>query len=124
MKLPRRNEFLRVELPSIDVGVPRVPRGDRCHTFAQLRRDDLGDDERLLAAQLVRIAELETEDAEDVTRDVPRRLWVPAVRDLDDHAEAVGKFGMLDGEAEETVGAFLREDEAVTRLQVRRVEAI
>src|SRR4029077_19287305 len=66
----------------------------------------------------------EAEDAEDVAGDVPGRLRVPAVRDLDDYAEAVRKLRMLDREAEEAVSAFLRDHAAVTRLQDRRVEAI
>src|SRR5439155_4786411 len=103
MKLATRNELLRIELPPVDIRIPRVPRHDRVHPLAQLRRDDLGHDERLLPPQLVRVAELEAEHAEDVAGDVPRRLRVPAVRDLHHHAEAVGVFGVLDGEAEEAV---------------------
>src|SRR5437868_5081094 len=62
MKLAMRKELLRLELPPIDVGIPRVPRRDRRHPLTQLGRDHLGDDERLLPAQLVRVAELESED--------------------------------------------------------------
>src|SRR5438067_2138810 len=104
MKLASRNELLRIELPPIHVRIPRVPRHDRVHALAQLRRDDLGDDERFLTPQLVWVAELEAEHAEDVAGDVPRRLRVPAVRDLHHHAEAVGVVGVLDGQAEEAVG--------------------
>src|SRR5450755_4184913 len=108
MKLARRkillsDEFARIELPAIDVGIPRVPRDDRGHAIAQLRRNDFRDDERFLAPELVRVSELESEHAKDVAGDVPGRLRVPAVRDLHNDAEAVGKLGMLDGEAEEAV---------------------
>ena len=75
MRLARRNEILRVELPAIDVRIPRVPRNDRRHPFPQHRRNDLGHDERLLPPQFVRVAELEAEDAEDgEAGDVPRGL--------------------------------------------------
>src|SRR5437762_7336307 len=80
--LPRRaaqDEVGRLELPLVDVRIPRVPRHDRRHPLPQIRWDHLGDDERLLPPQLVRIAELEAEDAEDVAGDVPGGLRVPAV---------------------------------------------
>src|SRR2546423_1771600 len=96
-----QDEFARIELPSIDVRVPRIPRHDGGHPLAQIRRDDLGDDERFLPPELVGIAEFEAEHAEDVARHVPGRLRVPAVRDLHDHAEAVWIFGMFDGQTEE-----------------------
>ena len=88
------------------------------------RRNDLGDDEGFLAAEFVGIAELEAEDAEDVAGDVPGGLRVPAVRDLDDDAEAVGIFGMLDGEAEEAVGAFFGENASVAGFEDGGVEAV
>src|SRR5581483_4506035 len=78
MKLAsRRKEFLRIELPPVDIGVPRVPRRNGLHPRAQIRRNHLRDDERFLAAQLVGIAELESEHTEDVARDVPGGLRVP-----------------------------------------------
>src|ERR1051325_4992760 len=123
-KLARRNESLRIELPAIDVRIPRVPRHDRRHPLPQIRRNHLRDDERFLPPQLVRVAELEAEHAENVAGDVPRGLRVPAVGDLDDHAEAFGIFGMLDRETEETVGAFLGEHAAAARFEDRRVEAV
>src|ERR1051325_6526144 len=120
MKLATRNELLRIELPPVNVRIPRVPRHDRAHALAQLRRNDLGDDERFLPPQLVWVAELEAEDAEDVAGDVPRRLRVPAVRDLHHHAEAVRVLRVLDGEAEETVSAFLGDHAAVAGLEDRQ----
>src|SRR5437762_12449573 len=66
-----RDKLSRIELPPVDVRIPRVPRHDAGHPLAQLGRDDFRDDERLLPPQLVRVAELEAEHAEDVTGDVP-----------------------------------------------------
>src|SRR2546430_8912282 len=107
MKLARRrNEFLLIKLPAIDVRIPRIPRLNGGHAIAKIRRNHFRNDERFLAPQLVRIAEFESEDAEDVTRDIPGCLRIPAVRDLHDHAETLGIFGMLDREPEEAVGAF------------------
>src|SRR5258708_7191667 len=124
MKLPSRKELLRIELPLVDVWIPRVPWHDRGHPFPQPFRNDFGDNKRFLPPQFVGIAELESEHAEDVAGDVPGGLQVPTMRDLDDDAEAVRVFGMLDGEPEEAVGPLFGDNAAVAGLEDRRVEAI
>src|ERR1700680_4216720 len=111
----RRNELLRLELPAVDIRIPRVPRNDRRHALPKIRWNGFRHDERLLPAHLVGIAELETEDAEDVAGDVPGGLRVPAVRDFHDDAESIRIFGMLDGQPQQTIGAFFGQDSAVTR---------
>src|SRR6476619_4634071 len=106
MKLARRKELLRIELPFVDIGIPRIQRHDRGHAPAQIRRNDLRNNERFLTTKLVGIAELESENAEDVAGDVPGRLRVPAVGNFHDNAEAVGILRMLDGQAKQTVRTF------------------
>src|SRR5207237_7846897 len=67
MKLAsRRKKLLGREFPTVDIRIPRIPRHDRRHAIAQIRRDRFRHDERFLSPQLVWIAEFETEDAEDV----------------------------------------------------------
>src|SRR5258707_4784720 len=124
MKLPSRKELLRIELPLVDVWIPRVPWHDRGHPFPQPFRNDFGDNKRFLTPEFVRIAEFESEPAEDVAGDVPSGLRVPAVRDLDHDAETVRIFGMLDGEPEEAVGPLFGDNAAVAGFEDRRVETI
>src|SRR5213596_1537264 len=47
-----QDKVLRIELPSIDVRIPRIPRHDRRHPIAQMRRNHLRNDERFLPAKL------------------------------------------------------------------------
>src|SRR5207245_4452218 len=96
-----------------------VPRHDRGHAIAEIRRNHFRHDERLLPAHLVRIAEIESEDAEDVAGEVPGGLRIPAVRDLHHDAESVRILRMLDGQTEQTIGAFLGDDAPVTVFQER-----
>src|SRR6266545_4014091 len=100
--IPRcaRDKVGWIELPAIYIGIPRIPRHDRRHAIAQMRRDHFGNDERFLPAQLVRITELETEDAEDVAGDVPGGLRVPAVRNFHDDTETFRILGMFDRQSE------------------------
>src|SRR5205823_3088969 len=125
MKLARRrNEFLRIKLPAIDIRIPRIPRLNPGHAIAKIRRNHFRNDERLLPPQLVRVAEFESEDAQDVAGDVPGGLRIPAVRNFDDHAETFGIFGMLDGETEKAVRAFFRDHATIARLEDRGIEPI
>ena len=72
----------------------------------------------------VGVPQLEAQDAEDAAGDVPRGARVPAVRDLDDDAEALGKRVVDDGEAQQAVSTFLRDDPAVARFQNGAVQPV